>query len=525
MPRSVDSLALLGAVVQDSPIGFAVFDRDLRFVYLNRSLAAFNGPSVEDHLGRRLTELFEPAIAKPVEEPIERVIRTGRPDHDVIQTVEAPGGIRRYLINRYPIRNAQGSVVAAAVSVNDITERHRLAEVEREAARLRETAELAHQLDAAQRIAGIGSWEYDPVTGAVTWSAQMCALLGLDEAPRDYTSTRSLVHPDDRALVDQYLSRLFETGEPLTIESRMVRADGAVITVVSNGEPVRDETGTIVKILGTTHDLTRERAVEAEAHQARLQATRAQTQMESERQVLRLFQRAMLPNQLPEMEGVELAVAYRPLSFEMDIGGDWYDAFTLRDGRLVLTIGDIAGHDMQAAAVVGQVRSAIRAYAMLDPAPGLVLQRTNMLLRDRPDVVLVSMLCAVYDPATCVLTWGSAGHPPPLLRRGDAVSVLHRPQLPMLGAVDREQPYPEQSLELGPHDAIIWYTDGLVERRHGELGEAIDRLATLVSRAGEVCAQKLAGHLLDECLCDVQQSDDVCLLILQQLPSADGPPA
>jgi phosphoserine phosphatase RsbU/P len=525
MPRSVDSLALLGTVVDDSPIGFAVFDRDLRFVYINRSLAAFNGPSVQDHLGHRLTDLFEPAVAGPLEQPIDRVIRTGQPDHDVIHTVETPGGPRRYLINRYPIRNATGTVVAAAVSVNDITERHRLAEVEREAARLRETAELAHQLDAAQRIAGIGSWEYDLVTGAVTWSAQMCAMLGLDEAPADYASTRKLMHPEDRVLIDRYLNRLLETGEPLMIESRMVRADGDVITVITNGEPVRDETGRIVKILGATHDLTRQRAVEAEAHQARLEATRVQTQMESERQVLRLFQRAMLPGQLPEVEGVELAVAYRPLSPEMDIGGDWYDAFALRDGRLMLSVGDIAGHDMQAAAVVGQVRSAIRAYAMLDPAPGLVLQRTNMLLRHRPDVVLVSMLCGVYDPATRVLTWGSAGHPPPVLRRGDSATVLHRPQLPMLGAVDREQSYPEQSLALGPWDAVIWYTDGLVERRHGELGQAIERLAALASRTGGLCAEKLAVHLLDECLRDVQQSDDVCLLVLQQLPSAGGRPA
>ncbi|HEX7745194.1 MAG TPA: SpoIIE family protein phosphatase [Micromonosporaceae bacterium] len=525
MPHSVDSLVLLGTVVDDAPIGFAVFDRDLRFVYINRSLAAVNGLSVEDHLGRRMTELFEPAIAVPLEEPVERVIRTGEPDHDVVDTLDVPGGSRRFLINRYPIRNAMGHVVAAAVSVNDITERHRLAEVEREAARLRETAELAHQLDAAQRIAGIGSWEYNLVTGAVSWSAQMRALLGLHEAPRDYKSVRKLVHPDDRALADQYLRRLAQTGAPHMIEWRMVRADGGVITVVTNGEPIRDEAGRVVKILGTTHDLTRQRAVEADAHRARLEATRAQTQMESEREVLRLFQRAMLPNQLPDMEGAELAVAYRPLSPEMDIGGDWYDAFTLPDGRVVLSIGDIAGHDLQAAAVVGQVRSAIRAYAMLDPAPGLVLERSNTLLRQRPDVVLVSMLYGVYDPANRRLTWGSAGHPPPVLRRSDAVMVLRRPQLPMLGAVSRGEPYSEQCLELGPDDALVWYTDGLVERRNGDLGRAIDHLAAMVAGAGDMSAQELATYLLDECLRDIQQSDDVCLLVLQQLPSGDVRPA
>lgn len=515
MPRTVDSLALLSTVVDDSPIGFAVFDRDVRFVYLNRSLAELNGRPVEEHLGRRLTEMFDAEVAVPIEGPVERVIRTGEADHDVGYTAQLTGGTRHFLINRYPIRNAAGVVVAAAVSVHDITERRRLADVEREAARLRETAELAYQLDAAQRIAGIGSWEFDLVTGAVTWSRQMCALLGLDRAPQDYEAARRLIHPDDIPAAEHYLGRLLETGQPHTIESRMVRTDGAVITVVTNAEAVYDEAGRVVRILGTTYDMTRQRAVEAEAHQARLEMAKAQAQMESERQVLRLFQRAMLPNRLPEMPGAELAVAYRPLSPEMDIGGDWYDAFTLPDGRVVLSIGDIAGHDMGAAAVVGQVRAAIRAYAMLDPAPGLVLRHTNKLLRHRPEVVLVSMLYGVYDPAARLLTWSSAGHPPPVLRRGDRAEVLQMPWQPILGAVDREQPYVDQYLVIDPASVLVWYTDGLVERRTGELTQAIARLAVLVSRAGDLPAEDLAAKLLDECLRDGQQSDDVCLFVLK----------
>jgi phosphoserine phosphatase RsbU/P len=521
MPRTVDSLVLLSTVVDDSPIGFAVFDRDLRFVYLNRSMAALNGVPVEDHLGRRLTKMFDADIAVPIEEPVARVIQTGHAEHDVAHRIDLPTGTRHFLINRYPIRNASGVVVAAAVSVHDVTERRRLADIEREAERLRETAELAYQLDAAQRLAGIGSWEFNLVTGAVTWSPQMCALLGLDEAPRDYESVLRLVYPDDIPAAEHYLSRLLETGRPFQIESRMVRTDGAVITVVTNAEPIRDETGRPVRILGTTYDMTRQRAVEAEALQARLDVAKAQAQMESERQVLRLFQRAMLPNQLPELAGADLAVAYRPLSPEMDIGGDWYDAVTLPDGRVVLSIGDIAGHDMRAAAVVGQVRSAIRAYAMLDPAPGLVLQHTNKLLRHRPEVVLVSMLYGVYDPTARVLTWSNAGHPPPVLRRGGRAEILHAPWLPILGAVDREEPYAEQRLALEPGATVVWYTDGLVERRRGELTHAVERLCALVCMAGDLPADDLASHLLVECLRDGQQTDDVCLFVLKTKAGAE----
>jgi phosphoserine phosphatase RsbU/P len=515
MPRTVDSLVLLSAVLDDSPIGLAVFDRDLRFVYLNRSMAAVNGLAVDAHLGHRLTEMFDAEIAVPIEEALARVIRTGRPDHDQAQTMDLPGGTRHFLINRYPIRNPAGEVVAAAVSVHDVTERRRLADVEREAERLRETAELAYQLDAAQRIAGIGSWEFNLVTGAVTWSAQMCALLGVDDPPQDYESVLKLVHAEDVPAAEHYLSRLIATGQPQTIESRMVRTDGAVITVVTNAEPVCDETGQAVKILGTTYDMTRQRAVEAEAHQARLEVAKAQAQMESERQVLRLFQRAMLPNRLPDLAGAELAAAHRPLSPEMDIGGDWYDAFSLSDGRVVLSIGDIAGHDMRAAAVVGQVRSAIRAYAMLDPSPGLVLQHTNKLLRQRPEVVLVSMLYGVYDPAARLLTWSSAGHPPPVLRSRGHTQVLKTQWLPILGAVDREEPYTEQRLVLEPGAALVWYTDGLVERRRGELTRAIERLAALVCEAGDRPAEELASYLLEESLRDGQQIDDVCLIVLR----------
>lgn len=517
MPRTVDSLTLLSTVVGDSPIGFAVFDRDLRFVYLNRSLAALNRRPIADHLGRRLTDMFDAQLAVSLEEPIERVILTGEPDHDVAYTAELPEGTRHFLIDRYPIRNAAGDVVAAAVTVNEVTERRRLAAMEREAQRLRETAQLAYQLDAAQRIAGIGSWEFDLTTGAVIWSRQMCALLGLDRTPADYEATLRLVHPDDVPAAKHYLARLVQTGEPYTVESRMVRADGSLITVITNAEPVLDDSGRVVRILGTTYDMTRQRAVEAEAHQARLEVIKAHAQMESERQVLRLFQRAMLPAQLPELPGAELAVAYRPLSPEMDIGGDWYDAYPLPDGRVVLSIGDIAGHDMRAAAVVGQIRSAIRAYAMLDPAPGPVLQHTNRLLRHRPEVVLASMLFGLYEPESRQLTWAAAGHPPPVLRRGEAAELLPTVRQPMLGAVDRDRPYAEQRVVLDPDDVLVWYTDGLVERRTGELPHAIDRLAALLSDAGDRPADALAGHLIEACLKDGQQSDDVCLLVLKAI--------
>jgi serine phosphatase RsbU (regulator of sigma subunit) len=176
---------------------------------------------------------------------------------------------------------------------------------------------------------------------------------------------------------------------------------------------------------------------------------------------------------------------------------------------------------------MGQVRNAVRAYALLDARPGLVLQRTNALLRALPELQLTTMIFGVYDPATCQLTFSRAGHPPPLHRHHGTVTVFDQPNGPLLGAVADLGRYAEATVNLVPGDTLLWYTDGLIERRGGDILVAEEQLRDLLASPVAAGADDvvslvdhtlIAGHHLD---------DDACLLVVHLPPAgvSTTPPA
>jgi PAS domain S-box-containing protein len=510
-----EQVRLIAPVLDGSPIGVAVFDTALRYTYLNPALARLNRRGVEEHLGRTMSELFGAEQSRLAETPLRDVLTTEQPQYNVDLTAEVDGAVRHYLINRYPVHTAQSDLLGVAVTVQDITERQRIAELEAETARLHGTAELAHQLEAAQRIAGFGSWELDLATGRVDWSTQMRAILGLDACPDELPDVWQFVHPDDVEAARAFAAALSGRGAATAVELRMLRADGQVITVVASGEPVRDPDGQPVKLWGTIVDVTAQRLAEAAARQAIRAAEATRAQLAVEHTTLEMFQRAMLPTSVPTMPGVDLAVAYRAHADHAEIGGDWYDAFTLPDGRLALVIGDVTGHDLRAATIMGQIRNAVRAYALLDARPGLVLQRTNALLRALPELHPTTMIFGVYDPQTCRLTWSRAGHPPPLHRHNGTVTVLNRPNGPLIGAVADVGRYAEAAIDLVPGDTLLWYTDGLIERRGGDILLAEEQLRDLLASPPASADADAVVSLIDRTvIADRHLDDDACLLVV-----------
>jgi PAS domain S-box-containing protein len=521
-----EQVGLVAPLMDASPIGVAVFDTALRFSYVNRRLAQTNGRPVADHLGRTLSEMFAPEYAELTEPPLRDVLTTGRSQYNVDLTAEVDGVIKHFLVNRYPVRTPDDELLGVAVTVQDLTERQRLAALEAETARLRDTAELAHRLQAAQRIAGFGSWEIDLATGGVTWSTQMRAIIGLDTASPEVQDVDRFVHPDDIDDARRYAARLAEDGTAYTTELRMVRTDGRVITVVASGEPVHDDTGRVVKLWGTIIDVTAQRAAETAARDAIRAAEVTQAQLEAEHATLEMFQRAMLPAVVPTIPDVDLAVAYRPHPERAQIGGDWYDAFVLPDGRLAVAIGDVTGHDLRAATIMGQVRNAVRAYAIEDPRPGSVLQHTNALLRALSELNLTTMIYGVYDPATFTLVWSRAGHPPPLHRRGGTVTSLEQPNGPLLGAVATDRRYQEGTLVLASGDTLVWYTDGVIERRGGDIISAEHQLHQLLAaHPVGADAHSLVTTINSSVIADGVLDDDACLLVLHVPVTAISPTA
>jgi serine phosphatase RsbU (regulator of sigma subunit) len=189
----------------------------------------------------------------------------------------------------------------------------------------------------------------------------------------------------------------------------------------------------------------------------------------------RTLQQSLLPPQLPEIEGLELAARYRPFGSGAEVGGDFYDLFPLPDGW-ALCIGDVSGKGTAAAATTALLRHSLRIAAYLEAGPGAALRRLDEAMRrDGPDDRLATAVCAFLRPAPggAEVTLASAGHPPPLVRRADGtIEEVVRPGM-LLGALPGPPPE-DATIHLGPGDVLLLYTDGVTEARTpgGLLGEA-----------------------------------------------------
>ncbi|WP_213455245.1 SpoIIE family protein phosphatase [Rhizomonospora bruguierae] len=367
--------------------------------------------------------------------------------------------------------------------------------------------------------------------GANEVLARVCGLTGRP-APGDAAEA----HGPLAGLTLADLATVLRTGRPVVDRpGQGVDADGVVRHLLASCFPVRlpdgEVTGVAVQVIDETQRRTlaeleaeavrlRETAeLERAAREASQRAEQARAALVAEHKALQMFQRTMLPRQIPTVPGIDLATAYLPVTDRVDVGGDWYDAFLLPDDRLVLAVGDVTGHDLRAASIMGQVRNAVRAYAVEDPLPGSVLCRVNRLLAGLPDLDLVTMLFGVYDLSTHTLVWSRAGHPGPVHRRGDEITILDEPGGTLLGALPGAAPYEEGKLLLEPGDTVLWYTDGLTDRRDvdPEAGRARLRGAVRSCPPGTTAAElvKMVPRGLRP---PGGPDDDICLLALRRLP-------
>ncbi|MER6736827.1 SpoIIE family protein phosphatase, partial [Streptomyces puniciscabiei] len=240
---------------------------------------------------------------------------------------------------------------------------------------------------------------------------------------------------------------------------------------------------------------------------------------DSEAALARGLQQALLPRRLSTHPQVETAGRYLPGTQGMDVGGDWYDVVEAGDG-LALVIGDVQGHGVQAAATMGQLRSAVRAFALGDRPPDEVLSGTNHLLIDLDPGQFASCCYLRLDPATGRARIARAGHPPPLLRSPDGrTRLLDVPGGVVLG-VDPRARYPVAELLLEPDAILALYTDGLVERPGADIDEGIETLRLALGRAGAAAGRRggrslagVADRLTATARHATDRPDDVALLL------------
>ncbi|MGY1624486.1 PP2C family protein-serine/threonine phosphatase [Geodermatophilus sp. SYSU D00965] len=269
--------------------------------------------------------------------------------------------------------------------------------------------------------------------------------------------------------------------------------------------------GTLVAVGACTLRLRREAQlarVSAEVAAARAVVETAET-----------LQRHLLGDP-PDVAPLELAVRYRPAGRHARVGGDWYDAFRLEDGTTVLVIGDVAGHDAPAAALMAQTRGMLRGLAVTGPgSPAAVLTALDEVFAALRVRTLATVTVATLDPRPgggALLRWSNAGHPPPVLVRGDGRALLlERPVDPLLG-VARSARRADHEVALDPGDTLVLYTDGLVERRDAPLDDGFALLVMTLERVGrdpieQVCDGVLSGV-------GGRGDDDVALLAVRLPP-------
>ncbi len=246
---------------------------------------------------------------------------------------------------------------------------------------------------------------------------------------------------------------------------------------------------------------------------------------EQEREVAERLQHAML-TELPVGPGVDCAARYLPAVTGLNVGGDWYDAFCRPDGTLILAVGDVAGHGLAAAALMGQLRTAMRAYAMDVPEPGEVLTRLHALIRHiDPDHCATATLAMVSPDGQMRIA--TAGHPPPLLREPDGAVRRIEYLGPMLG-LPIDHRYTANTLTLRTGSMLLFYTDGLIERREAIIDVGIDQLAAAF-RMAPGGADQVADVVCEVMLRDSSREDDTCLLVCEltsdRAGAGDRPPA
>ncbi|MBB4950282.1 serine phosphatase RsbU (regulator of sigma subunit)/PAS domain-containing protein [Kitasatospora gansuensis] len=224
------------------------------------------------------------------------------------------------------------------------------------------------------------------------------------------------------------------------------------------------------------------------------------------------LQQALLPHRLPEVPGLAVTARYLPGTRGMEIGGDWYDAISTPAG-VCLVIGDVEGHNVGAAATMGQLRSAVRAFVTSGSLPDEVLTRTNQLLLDLDPGLLASCCLIRLDPATGRALAVRAGHVPPLLRRPDGrTEPLDLAGGPLLG-IDPDVTYPTTELRLPVGAILALFTDGLIERPGIPLEEGLDQLRADLAHSSVVELGALADHLLRDARHSSHRADDVALLL------------
>jgi serine phosphatase RsbU (regulator of sigma subunit)/anti-sigma regulatory factor (Ser/Thr protein kinase) len=320
-----------------------------------------------------------------------------------------------------------------------------------------------------------------------------------------------------------FAGRIAATGAPVVIPD-LDRSPVTVVNPLMREKRVRSLLGVPLivegELIGVLHigSLTQREFTEADVDLLQLVADRVALSIERSRlavqgRIAQTLQRSLLPRNLPRLPGFSMAARYLPAPQESAVGGDWYDVIELGYRRLGLAIGDIAGHGMAAATFMGQLRSAMRAYALDVERPSEVLAKLARFA-DQEESRMATVIYATLNVDTCGVAVARAGHPYPLLlRNGGEAVFLTEASGPPLGAGAAPE-YDEQHVTMQAGDTLILYTDGLIERRGERLSDGEEQLV-VAARSAQKDAELRCRTIIAELTREIEIADDIAVLAVQ----------
>ncbi|MFG2334188.1 SpoIIE family protein phosphatase [Streptomyces sp. NPDC048604] len=513
--RMRDSLAALESLFTQSPIGLATLGLDLRFVRVNDALARMNGLPAADHVGRTLSDILPGINTSALETLMRQALsrrtavidarRIGRtaadPDHDHI-----------WSCSYAPLLDNAGRPLGLIASLIDITaaERDRV-DAERARRNVSLLAEAGARIGSTLDLGQTAEELVQVLVPRLADSADVQLLESILEPDEGGASTRGLLRrlavrfPDPTAPtaflapgqtfqipLDSVYEQVLNEGGALDLNEPDVPA----LITDPRAEPLRSylmtqlscarmvplvARGTVLGTVTVTRLRSRARfddqdrvLIDELVGRAALNIDNARLYT-TQREAALTLQRSLTNNALPQDTGLELTGRYLPAS-EHDVGGDWYDVISLPKGRTGLVIGDVMGHGIHAAAVMGQLRTAVRTLARHDIPPVAMLRSLDDIVTELGEDEMATCVYAVHDPATGGCVIARAGHPPPAVVTPDErISFLDGPPGTPLGTGGRE--FGTEEVPLPPGSLLALYTDGLIEARDRDLDQGLTELA------------------------------------------------
>lgn len=560
-------LALSVRLVAQSPLGLAVLDTDLRYILVNPALERINGLSAEKHLGRTVREALPFLDTEVIEASMRQVLETGVPLLDQFAIGRTPADSDRdhaWSGSYYRLEDPSGRVIGVALSVVDVTDRYRAATEAAEARRrldliARASVTVGTTLDlerTARELAALVVADLADVAsvdvldsvleggsptapGPGTEQALFRALAVAAAYETDVVHAADPVGERTTYPAERLVTRCVSTGRPVLVAhvtrpdlAHIARDEAAAALLAQEGAhsymavplTARGQVLGVLGLLRTRNPLPFNHddvvVVGELATRAAIAIDNARWYQHATDTALTL-QRHLLPHPPPQAAGLEIAYRYQPAAVASGIGGDWFDAIPQTEDKTALVVGDVMGHGVNAAATMGQLRTATRTLADLGLDPARVLRHLDHITTGL-DQTIATCVYAAYDPYRSRCRLALAGHLPPIIiRAGQAPELLNLPTGVPLGAgALGGAPFETTVLDLIPGDRLVLYTDGLVETRDDALDDRLNLLLSLLADPG-VPPEATCDRLL-AALRHPDAADDVALVIAHVRPH---PPA